>query len=292
MKPLRPAHPCVLALALLAMLLVGAAPHDGRGEMAPAGPDGVAPDGVPVIDEAAEDEAAEDEAASVRLHGELGLVSDYVDRGISNSDERPALQGGLTYEFDLRLDNEATAYLDLWGSNVDFDDGGEARVELDLSVGVAAPLGESGFDVDVAATYIVYPGADGDLDYNYVEFPLALGYAVTDDVSLGLGYTFAPDYSGDVGRAHYVEALASWALPCASESWPITLDARLGRQWFESNSMAGLDDYLDWGMGLTLALGRVDLGLHYTDTSLGRNDCYGGSDACGARLVLSAVARF
>lgn len=239
------------------------------------------------------EEEGEDEAeAPVRLYGEVGLVSDYVDRGISNSDEKPALQGGLTLEFDLGREDGSLAYFDLWGSNVDFDDGDEARAEVDLSFGVWAPLGESGFDVDVAATYITYPGADSDLDYNYVEFPMALGYTVTDDLYLGLGYTFAPDYSGSVGRAHYAEATASWSLPWLQESWPLALDARLGRQWFESNSMAGLDDYLDWGLGLTLTLGRVDLGLHYTDTSLSRGDCYGGSDTCAARVVLSAVVSF
>jgi len=282
---LLPARLLFVVMPFLALLGILGVPLDGRSET----PD-VATDEA-VIDEV-DEEAEEEEGESTWLYGEVGVVSDYVDRGISNSDERPALQAGLTYEFDLGLDQEATGYLDLWGSNVDFDDGGEARVELDFSAGLAAPLGESGFDVDVAATYIVYPGADSDLDYDYVEFPLALGYAVTDALSLGLGYIFSPDHSGDVGRAHYVEALAAWTLPWPGDDWPVTLDARLGRQWFESNSMAGLDDYLDWGIGLTTTVGPVDLGLHYTDTNLGRGDCYGGSDACDARLVLSAVARF
>ncbi|MEZ5862118.1 MAG: TorF family putative porin [Geminicoccaceae bacterium] len=286
--PLHRSTPAALALLALATVLA----FDTAPAVAEDGSEDAVADEVPG-DDVLDDDADEDgDGESVWLYGEIGLVSDYVDRGISNSDERPALQAGLTYEFDLRLEHEAIAYLDLWGSNVDFDDGGEARVEVDLSFGLAAPLGESGFDVDVAATYIAYPGADGDLDYNYVEFPMALGYTVTDDLYLGLGYSFAPDYSGSVGRAHYVEATASWSLPWLQDSWPLALDARLGRQWFQSNSMAGLDDYFDWGLGVTLTLGRFDLGLHYTDTNLGRNDCYGGSDACAARLVLSAVARF
>ena len=270
-----PARRRVSCLALVVTVILWGTPPESRGETA-----------------GTEAGAGAEEDGPVRLQGELGLVSDYVDRGISNSDGRPALQGGLTSELDLDSEGNAVAYLDIWGSSVDLDDGGEARVELDLSVGLASTLGDSGLDVDVAATYILYPGADGDLDYNYVEFPLALGYTVRDDLYLNLGYTFAPDYSGNVGRAHYFEALASWTLPLPGDEWPVTLDTRLGHQWFESNSMAGLDDYLDWGLGLTLTLARIDLGLHYTETSLGRSDCYDGSDACGARLVLSAAVRF
>ncbi len=268
-----PARRRVSCLPLLLIAILGGAPVESRGETAAA-------------------DAGAEEDAPVRLEGELGLVSDYVDRGISNSDGRPALQGGLTYGFPLGSASDTALYLDIWGSSVDLDDGGEARVELDLSIGVTATLGAGGPDVDAAVTWVLYPGADGDLDYNYVELPLAVGYAVRDDLYLGLGYSFAPDYSGNVGRAHYLEAIAGWTLPLPDEAWPVTLDARLGRQWFESNSMAGLDDYLDWGLGLTLTLGHLDLGLHYTETSLGRSDCYDGSDACGARFVLSAVARF
>lgn len=241
-------------------------------------------------DEAAQGEPEADERAWV--YGEVGVVSDYVDRGISNSNRDPALQAGITFEFDLLLDNGSTAYIDVWGSSVDFDDDNEAQVELDLTLGAATPLGETGFDLDLAASYIFYPGADQSLDYDYAEFPLAIGYAATDDLTLGLGYAFSPNFSGSAGVSHYVEALAGWTVPWLPENWPLSLDLRLGRQWIESNSTAGIDDYFDWGVGVTLGLGPVDVGLHYTDTSLDDDDCYDGTDLCDARLVLSAVARF
>ncbi len=228
--------------------------------------------------------------APFELSGELGVVANYVDRGITSSDNDPAIQGGLGLGLPLGS-GDTGIHAGIWGSTVDFDEEGDGPVELELSAGVYGSLGETGIDWDIWAAYYLYPGARGSLDYDYGELLGRLGYALTDELSASAGYAFSPDYSGSTGLAHYVDVGVTYTPPLELSA-PVTLDATLGRQWFESNSQTGLDDYLDWSLGVTVGLGPVDLGLRYTDTDLGRGDCFGGSNACGARLVASLVARF
>jgi uncharacterized protein (TIGR02001 family) len=239
---------------------------------------------------AEDDDAAAGFLAPFELSGELGVVTNYIDRGITSSDNDPAIQGGLSLGLPLG-EGETGIYAGIWGSTVDFDEEGDGPVELELSAGVYGSLGETGIDWDVWAAYYLYPGARGSLDYDYGELLGRLGYALTDDLSTSAGYAFSPDYSGSTGLAHYVDAGVAYTLPLELPT-PVTLDATLGRQWFESNSQTGLDDYLDWSLGVTVAIGPVDLGLRYTDTDLGRSDCFGGSNACGSRVVVSLVGRF
>ena len=224
------------------------------------------------------------------LAGEIGAVSDYIDRGITSSDHDPALQGGLTLSLPLG-EGDTGAYAGIWGSTVDFDEEGDGPVELALSAGLYGSLGETGVDWDLSGAYYLYPGARGSLDYDYGELLGRLGYALSDDLAVDAGYTFSPDYSGSTGQAHYVDAGVAYGLPFEL-AVPVMLDARLGRQWFESNSQTGLEDYLDWSLGVTADVGPVALGLRYTDTDLGRSDCFGGTNACDRRVVVSLVAPF
>lgn len=98
---------------------------------------------------------AEDEESDSGFPGEfeaeVGLVSDYVDRGISNSDGNPAVQGGISYSIGTGI-ADTSAYLGFWGSSVDFDDGGEATVELDWYFGLngTAPGTELAWDIGAA----------------------------------------------------------------------------------------------------------------------------------------------
>jgi uncharacterized protein (TIGR02001 family) len=228
--------------------------------------------------------------ARATLYGEVGIVSDYIDRGITSSNHDPALQGGVTAE--LPVGEGATAlYAGVWGSTVDFDEEGDGPVEIELSAGAYGLVGETGLDWDLSAAYYVYPGAQGSLDYDYAEFFGRLGYALTDDLATSVGYAFSPDYSGSVGLSHYVDARVAYTLPFDLPA-AVTLDAGIGQQWFESNSQAGLEDYLDWSIGATAEVGSFALGLRYTDTDLGDRDCYGGTNACDARIVLSLTASF
>lgn len=111
---------------------------------------------------------AEDYSIPGEFSGNVGFVSDYVFRGITQSDENPALQGGFDYEHDMGV------YLGVWGSSVDFNDNSEASFEVDFYGGYRGEV--DGFSYDLGAIYYVYPGADSALDYDYYELMASLGY--------------------------------------------------------------------------------------------------------------------
>jgi uncharacterized protein (TIGR02001 family) len=224
------------------------------------------------------------------LAGELGVVSDYIDRGISSSDNDPAIQGGLTLALPVG-EGDTALYFGGWASTVDFDEDGDGPVELEIFTGAYGAFGETGVDWDVWGSYYVYPGARGSLDYDYAELSGRLGLAATEALRLEAGYAFSPDYSGSVGLAHYVDGKVAYGLPLPLPL-PVTVEGTLGHQWFESNSQAGLEDYLDWSIGVTTTWRALDMGVRYTDTDLDRRECFGGSNVCDARIVFSFVARF
>ena len=78
----------------------------------------------------------------------------YVDRGLTNSAEKPAVQP----EFDLTY--KGIFYAGIWGSNVNFGTGPKgqdlADLEIDYYVGITPKVGKWNFDI--ATYFVTYPG--------------------------------------------------------------------------------------------------------------------------------------
>jgi uncharacterized protein (TIGR02001 family) len=225
--------------------------------------------------------------------GGVAAATDYVFRGISQTNHKPALQGNIDYTIATGILG-TSVYADVWGSNVDFQDGDEATVELDGSFGLTGDIADTGVTWSLGGLYYAYPGADKQggqhLNYDFWEIPVALGYGPHEWVSLGVGYNYSPDFFGGSGDGHYVSGTVSFAPPVP---WfDLSIDAGIGHQWIESNSTFGADDYLDWKIGATVTVKGIDLGIAYTDTNLSKRKCFGGSDLCEARVVASVGMSF
>ena len=87
------------------------------------------------------------------------LATDYVFRGISQTDSKPAVQGSLDYAYPLGI------YLGVWGSNLNsaISKGG---VELDFYLGYGTEL-FTNFNIDLAVFYYSYPGGGSDPEPDY-----------------------------------------------------------------------------------------------------------------------------
>lgn len=89
------------------------------------------------------------------LTGTLDITSNYLFRGISQTNNTPAFQGGLTYAFKTGI------HFDLWGSNVYMpvpDTTNIATVEVDLSAGIANSINDNNrYDIYIARYF--YPKA-------------------------------------------------------------------------------------------------------------------------------------
>src|SRR6186997_2987340 len=105
--------------------------------------------------------------AGFAIESEAGVVSDYRFRGLSLSNEKPALQLETTLSHDSGLYAGAfTSTIEEYGVDADGDG---ARAEVDISGGWAFSL--AGFDIDAGAVAYLYPDAS---DVNYYVLPVSV----------------------------------------------------------------------------------------------------------------------
>jgi uncharacterized protein (TIGR02001 family) len=202
--------------------------------------------------------------------GAVALTSDYIFRGYSQSDEHPAFQPALNWTADSGL------HVNLWGSNVDFNDGGQADIEVDITAGYAGAVDKLSYDVGVI--YYAYPGARNALNYDYWEGYTTLGYDA-EVVKLNASVFFSPDFFGGLDDAWAVQG--GFSAPLVEN---LTFDAQLGKQLLKK---AFGTDYAYWNAGLTYAFPFADVGIRYHDTDVA---VCGGQ--CGARGVLTLSKSF
>ncbi len=208
--------------------------------------------------------------------GTVAATSDYVFRGITQSDESPALQGAINF-------GQATGpYIGLWGSNVDFNDGDEAQLELDLSGGYKWVWGPASFDAGLI--YYAYPGADSGLDYDYWEGKLAASVPAGPVIFTGSVFV-SPDYFAGSNTAVYLNAAAT--VPVFKTG--ITANTSVGHQSIDDNAAFGTADYTDWTGGLSYTWEKFTFNVAYFDTDLSTADC---PDGCEGRVVGTITRAF
>lgn len=107
-------------------------------------------------------------AAASGLTGTFDITSNYLWRGISQTNNAPAFQGGLTYTFP-----GAGLYVSTWGSNVNFPDprGKVATLEMDAILGFANSIGDH-FTYNIYVDRYNYPKSSA----SYVEGVAQLSY--------------------------------------------------------------------------------------------------------------------
>lgn len=178
----------------------------------------------------------------------LGVTSDYVFRGYSQTGEDPAIFGGV----DVTV---GSFYTGAWVSNVDFGDDTDA--EFDIYGGYRTEV--SGFAVDVGVVGYLYVSQPAGADYDYVELKAAALRAI-GPVTLGAAVYWSPDFFGADEEATYVEANAAFS-PAAR--W--TVSGAVGHQALDVNA-----DYATWNAGVAYAISdnvAVDLRYHDTDVT-------------------------
>lgn len=106
--------------------------------------------------------AAPAPAQAMDFSGSVTATSDYIFRGVSQTQEEPALQLGL------KLAAESGFYGALGASNVDYGDAIGSDAEVDYILGWSGEPAQD-WALDVNATYYTYPGTRAGIDLDYVE---------------------------------------------------------------------------------------------------------------------------
>jgi uncharacterized protein (TIGR02001 family) len=171
-------------------------------------------------------------AAQAQLAFNVGAVTDYRYRGISQSRVKPAIQGGLDY-------TAGGLYLGAWASTIQWvkDGGGDADVEIDLYGGYKGSLA-GGFGYDVGVLTYVYPSNDLNPSADTTEIYGALTYGpATLKYSHAVSRLFGfPDSK----NSYYLDLSASFDL-----GGGITLTPHIGYQKVKGtfDDLASYTDY-------------------------------------------------
>jgi uncharacterized protein (TIGR02001 family) len=239
--------------------------------------------------------APEPEQRRCTLSANVGLTTDYVFRGFSQTAEGPAVQGG----FDATC---GMFYAGVWASSLDFAGssdvnatGFDASVEMDWYAGVKPKTGPITWDLGVI--YYSYPNATNPgLNLNYFELKVGGSAEVWKDGTLGVTVFYSPDYQLESGSTWTIETAFSQALPKIGMFSP-TFSALLGYQVNEGSASYrasfgnGDDSYLYWNAGVTLGFHeKWSLDLRYWDTNISDSadfcsDPASGTFQCDARFV-------
>ena len=210
----------------------------------------------------AQDEGADDYKP---FSATLAATTDYVWRGISQTEEDPAFQAGATYTSKFGL------YAGAWTSNVQFDTS-DTNWERDFFVGYNTNVGDK-VNFDVMVNRYTYSDAS-DLDWN----------ELITKTTFFKTYTVTLAYSNDSwasGEDGYYAALAgNWSLP-----HQFTIGASYGRSMFSDK--AGIEDYSDYSVSVGKTFGPLTLSVAYIDTNKA-GERVGGNNA-GDRVVVTAT---
>jgi uncharacterized protein (TIGR02001 family) len=219
-------------------------------------------------------------AETVNSTGSVLLISDYLYRGISQTDEGPALQGSLT------LATDSGWYASAWGSNIKF---GQGSMELDISAGRSFAVAPD-WTVDLGLMQYRYPKGDNSTDqFNFIE---GYGKLIYQDWTFGLALT--DDYFGaGVGKFWYLSA-----------DWNQQLTEQLQLQWhlgynkfanaleFKNFLASASEDgsgYTDWGVKLNTTQLGLNWSVGYAGTSVSSSAC---SELCDNRVLISVGKNF
>lgn len=191
-----------------------------------------------------------------KISANVGMVTEYFFRGITQTNKKFAVQGGVDFAHNSGFS------IGMWGSNVDFGDGDQASAELDLYGGWSGELGSSKVMLDLGAIYYHYPGASDSLDYDFWEVNAALSkdFGVA---SAKAKISYSPDYFAASGDATYVELGVD--VPVGKY---FTLNLHGGYQWIDENTTFGADDYFDYLVGVSFSAIGLNFQVAYVGTDL------------------------
>jgi uncharacterized protein (TIGR02001 family) len=187
--------------------------------------------------------------ASADTSANVALTSNYVWRGVSQSDGDFAVSGGFDWSHDL-------FYAGTWASSV----GDSAAVpgadaELDVYAGVKPTLGPVSFDLGVIG--YLYPS--GDADFDWMELKLAASFTPIEPLTIGAAaYLSDEAFAISDNESTYLEVNAAYAITDA-----LSVSGAFGN--FDQD-VAG--EYDTWNLGVRYSAFGFGFDLRYHEADL------------------------
>ncbi len=202
--------------------------------------------------------------------GNVGLYSQYVFRGLTQTNQKPALQGG----FDMA--HKSGFYAGTWASNISWlsdayppsapPPAPSASLEWDFYGGYKGSL-PADFGYDLGVLYYWYPGK---YPSNYTSPNTTELYAALTWKFLSFKYSWSandktfgiPDSRG----SQYLDLTASYDIidKVNDAIGKVTVFGHVGKQYFHNSSIY---DYSDWKIGASTEVYGVTVGIYGTGTN-------------------------
>lgn len=214
--------------------------------------------------------------------GSVAVTTDYRFRGVTQTQNDPAVQAGFT------LSHKSGLYFGLWGSNVNFGSG-TPSLELDPSLGYATTLENFSSKpiLDVGVVYYNYPSAS-DLNWAELYGKLTFANVVTSGDSLLTNINYTNDYAATDTSSWNVNA--GYSMPFGASGFGGV--AGLGYTVVDDKNkyaFNGDDHYMDWKVGVTYGFKSIS-GATAELAAVGTNmDTDGAYDATSRAVETGAV---
>jgi uncharacterized protein (TIGR02001 family) len=199
------------------------------------------------------------QAEELTLGASAALTTNYVFRGITQTDDNPAVQASLDAAYGI-------FYLGAWGSNIDFGGNGfggdVANIEIDYYAGITPEW--RGISFDIGGIYYTYPGAfDPAGEFDYFELKTGASYTFGEAFTVGVTNYWSPEFTGELGTGNALELAADYAFSRkVFNFFSPSVGGLIGWQYIEDG-----DSYSYWNVGLTLGfLENWSADVRYWDT--------------------------
>ena len=182
----------------------------------------------------------------------IGAVTDYRYRGISQSRLKPAIQGGADFA------HKSGFYIGTWASSIRWieDGGGDANAEVDIYGGYKFTAGPVGLDVGVLR--YLYPNSSLPVNPDTTEIYIAGTYG---PATLKYSHSVTNLFGfADSKNSFYLDLNAT----IDTGFWGLSFVPHIGYQRVNNYSDFS---YIDWSLGLTKDFGNgLSASLAYVDT--------------------------
>ena len=206
-----------------------------------------------------------DAPSAITITGSAAVVSQYRFRGISQSNNKPAVQASIT------VSHESGFYISTWGSSTANDlttspiaPGG---TEIDVYGGWTKDLG--GVKVDLGGYGYIYPNAP--INNYYEVYGSVAGTLGPVTAKVGLNYAPGQEYFKNAGVTNhnvYVYGNLSGGIP----GTPITLHGAVG---YTDGGLRYVKNYVDYSVGASVTWKNLTLDASVVGTNISDADVFG-----------------
>ena len=201
-----------------------------------------------------------------------GFATDYMYRGTTLSDHKPAVGAAFEAAFSMFYAGVAVASVKLPT---------QPSAEISASAGLRKTIADINFDL--GATYFLYPGetsVGGGEGTDYWEAAFRADKRVAEFIHVAGGFAYSPNVSNTGAWGAYAAGGVGVEVPARflPPDIGVSFTGGAGYSWYgnQSPELGGfpLPAYLNWQFGVTFTRKVFNLDLRYYDTNLSRENCF------------------